>query len=236
MWCTFTMQRMHFKLCESSVSVLCDVDGGFEAAVREVSRCRAEVLAYARRNPEILHSLEPVEVEREAPDVVKLAALAAFKAGVGPMAALPGAIAEMAAQALLKLGATTAVVENGGEIAVATLVKPTVVLLKIGMESAVGQLALMVEPSATPLGIATSSARYGHSLSFGTADAVLVVAENAALADAAATAICNATSEGVNAALARAEEIDGVEGILILHGDEVALWGELPEVKWIEGG
>ena len=228
------MQKLQFKLCESSVSVLCDVDGGFESAVREVSRCRAEVLAYARRNPEFLYSLDPIEVGRDAPEVVRLAASAAFKAGVGPMAALPGAIADMAAQALLRVGATTAVVENGGEVAVAALAEPVTVLLKNGGNSAVEQLALMLEPSIIPLGVATSSARYGHSLSFGAADAVLVVAESAALADAAATAICNATSRGIRAALTSAKKIDGVRGILILHGEETALWGELPEVRWVE--
>jgi len=42
-----------------------------------------------------------------------------------------------------------------------------------------------------PLGIATSSGTSGHALSFGIAGAVTVVADNAGLADAAATAICN---------------------------------------------
>ena len=41
------------------------------------------------------------------------------------------------------------------------------------------------------MGICTSSGTVGHSLSFGKADAVVVTAGSATLADAAATAICN---------------------------------------------
>jgi len=40
--------------------------------------------------------------------------------------------------------------------------------------------------------LATSSATVSHAVSFGEGDAVVVYAESAALADAAATRICNA--------------------------------------------
>ena len=40
--------------------------------------------------------------------------------------------------------------------------------------------------------MATSSATVSHAVSFGEGDAVVVYAESAALADAAATRICNA--------------------------------------------
>ena len=42
-----------------------------------------------------------------------------------------------------------------------------------------------------PIGVATSSGRFSHALSFGDAEAATVFCKNASLADAAATAVGN---------------------------------------------
>ena len=50
---------------------------------------------YVRANPKFLHSLMPIPVPEE-PLVAKLMAQASEKAGVGPMAGVAGAIADLA--------------------------------------------------------------------------------------------------------------------------------------------
>ncbi|HLN89037.1 MAG TPA: hypothetical protein VK253_03130, partial [Candidatus Binatia bacterium] len=52
----------------------------------------------------------------EKPLVAKLMAIAAEKAGVGPMAAVAGAIADLAVEDMKLVGCEVAVVEDGGEI------------------------------------------------------------------------------------------------------------------------
>ena len=49
-----------------------------------------------------------------------------------------------------------------------------------------------------PIGVATSSGRFSHALSFGDAEAATVFCKNASLADAAATAVGNVV-KGENA-------------------------------------
>jgi ApbE superfamily uncharacterized protein (UPF0280 family) len=112
---------------------------------------------------------------------------------ITPMAAVAGAVAEevlgaMAAAAKLQ----RAYVNNGGDIAVYLAPGET---LRVGMvdrpdqPSMFGSLFLSADQPVR--GIATSGWR-GRSFSLGIADAVTVLAETAAMADAAATIIANA--------------------------------------------
>jgi hypothetical protein len=72
----------------------------------------------------------------------------------------------------------------------------------------------------------------GPSRSFGRADLVTVVSKDAALADAAATALCNRVREvdTIDSALNRGMEIEGVEAVLIVLGEHIGVIGELPEL------
>ena len=109
--------------------------------------------------------------------------------GVGPMAAVAGAMAELIGKKLLDYSPEV-IVENGGDI-----------FMKISRRRRIGifagnspftdKLALELEPEETPLGICTSSGTVGPSLSLGTTDATIVASTSAALADAAATAVGN---------------------------------------------
>ncbi|NLE06404.1 MAG: UPF0280 family protein, partial [Crenarchaeota archaeon] len=86
-----------------------------------------------------------------------------------------------------------------------------------------------------PIGIATSSGRYSHAISFGDADAVTVFCEKSGLADAAATAICNVIKgQSIDAAIQKgidtARKIKGVNGVLILYQNQVGTWGKIPQI------
>ena len=79
------------------------------------------------------------------------------------------------------------------------------------------------------LGICTSSGTVGHSLSYGTADAVVVLSQSAILADAAATAIGNLIRQpsDIPCGIEFAEGIEGLKGLVIIVDDKMGLWGDV---------
>ena len=68
------------------------------------------------------------------------------------------------------------------------------------------RLVISIDAPGEPRGVCTSSARVGGSLSRGRTDAVLVIAESAALADAAATAIGNRVKRPEDVAMVLEDE------------------------------
>ena len=69
----------------------------------------------------------------------------------------------------------------------------------------------------------------GHSLSFGKADAVIVLSRSTALADAAATAIGNIINraEDIPGGIELAIGIEGLSGVIIIKNDKIGLWGKV---------
>ena len=92
-----------------------------------------------------------------------------------------------------------------------------------------GKLAVEISPSDAGTGVCTSSGTVSHSLSFGKADAALIISDNAALADAAATAVGNAvkSKDHIEKGIVLARSIDGVKGVLIIVKDKLGSWGEI---------
>ena len=192
---------------------------------------RAALEDYIRCHPGFSVAMEPYPVGDEAPGIVREMAEAAEKAGVGPMAAVAGAIAERVGKALLEFSPEV-IVENGGDIFLKSRKKLTVGIYA-GKSPFSDRLALEIRPSETPLGICTSSGTVGHSLSFGKADAVIVLAPCTALADAAATAIGNLVKEeaDIPKGLDFSKEIDGLKGVVIIKDEKMALWGHVKIVR-----
>jgi hypothetical protein len=64
------------------------------------------------------------------------------------------------------------------------------------------------------------------------ADAVCVVAESCAFADAAATAIGNLVQSfaDIEFAIAKGKSIDKIRGIIIIIGEKMGIWGDLEVV------
>jgi ApbE superfamily uncharacterized protein (UPF0280 family) len=160
----------------------------------------------------------------------------AFKAGVGPMAAVAGAIADLALAKMITAGCMVAVVEDGGEIAAQSDI-PVDVALSAGDDPLSKRFGFRL--TEFPIGIATSSGRFSHALSFGDAEAATVFCESATLADAAATAVGNVVKgENVQAAIKtgimRGLSIEGVEGVLIMYKGQVGTAGKIPKLIKIE--
>jgi ApbE superfamily uncharacterized protein (UPF0280 family) len=203
----------------------------FDAVTAEIVRQRRILGDYIDRDPAFGRSFEPVELAAGAPQVARRMDRAARLVGVGPMAAVAGVMAQLAASAGIEAGADEAIVENGGDICLHTT-GPVIVGLHPGTAELAGQLAFSLEAHDTPIAICSSSGKMGHSTSLGRCDLATVVAKDAAVADAAATEAANLvdTVEEVNPALERIAAIEGVEGVLIVKDDRIGLAGQLPKL------
>ena len=196
-------------------------------ALKSLLKYRTSLEKYIEHHPQFLTTLEPYQVKVDAPLIVREMSRASQIAGVGPMAAVAGAIAEAVGKDLLAF-TPEVIVENGGDIFLKTM-KKRLVGIYAGRSSFTGKIALEINPGETPLGICTSSGTIGHSLSLGNADAVIAVSSSTALADATATAIGNIikTKENIPQALGKAQEIPGLQGIVVIIGDEMGIWGKV---------
>lgn len=226
--------RKCYCIGESRGEILCDSMFGIEAALAAIMHHRKCLEDYIARNLAFKYALSPIEVGDSAPIIVKKMVECSKIADVGPMASVAGVLADLAVEAALKSGASTILVENGGEIAIAGNGE-----FVIGIGA--GELmpfGLRIKSHDFPIGIATSSGKYGHALSFGEADAVTVIADNAGLADAAATAICNVTKgdNAVEKGIERAKMIKGVRGVIIVFKDLIGIYGRLPELVEVRRG
>ncbi len=197
----------------------------------EIRRQRALLEQYVRRHPAFLVAMTPLDALVGAPEIARRMAGAAWVVGVGPMAAVACALAQAAAEAALRAGATEAIVENGGDIYLVSR-EEVVVGLFAGAHALSVRLALRIAPERMPLAVCSSSSRLGHSLSLGECDLATVVARDGALADAAATLACNLVSsaEDVERALETIVAIEGIEGALIVKDGRVGIAGNLPEL------
>jgi len=192
-----------------------------------VVKYRRMLEEYIEGHPSFLTSLEPMAVDDDAPPLVTQMAEAAEKAGVGPMAAVAGAIAEAVGSELAAFSPEV-IVENGGDIYLRSLTK-RLIGIYAGKSPLTGRVGLEINGEDTPLGICTSSGTVGHSLSYGQADAVIVLSPSTALADAAATAIGNRIlkPEDIPGGIEFARSFKGLKGVVIIQGEQVGVWGEV---------
>lgn len=224
-----------FNLKETSCTILTDREYYFKVAEASIRKHRSELEEYIKIFPEFKFSLAPFKV-KDAPESVTRMSNAGIRAGVGPLAAVAGVIADLAVEDMVAAGAKVAVIEDGGE---AYLIsdRPIDIALKAGESELSKRVGFRF--TEFPVGVATSSGLYSHALSFGVAEAATVFAENSGIADAAATAVGNVIlgddvdgviQKGINVGLA----IEGVHGIFIFYKGKVGMGGKLPEIIGID--
>jgi len=233
------LHRVRRRIKQSDLLAVSESSRAVDAAFERILMDRFALEAYARLHPIFELSLDPVRIDANAPQIVRLAGKAAEVASVGPMAAVPGALADLALEAMLKTGSRINLLENGGEIA-ASSTETLLVGIYAGQSKHLG-LGFRLRLQDFPVGIATSSAAVSHALSFGQADAAVIVAETACMADAVATAVCNAvkgndSEASIQSGLETVEKIGHVRGALVLRDRHMGTVGKLPELVRIEGG
>lgn len=220
-----------FNLKETQCTILSDVQSAIKVGIESIKQSRKKLEIFAEANPKFLYTLEPFPVP-EKPLVAKLMALAAQKAGVGPMAAVAGVIADLAVNDMIQAGCKVAVVEDGGEISANSNI-PIDVALATGDEPLSKRFGFRL--TEFPIGLATSSGRFSHALSFGKAEAATVFCKDAGLADAVATAVGNMVKgkdaeAAIQAGIKVALSIQGVEGVLIIYKGQVGTAGKIPQI------
>lgn len=215
-----------FRVClaetDLQVAAATDLSAKALAAVRAA---RADIEAEIAQERRFLTSLEPLPLRPEAPALARAMYRAALTAGVGPMAAVAGAVAEAVGRALLPHSAQV-IVENGGDIFLQTD-RPRVIGIYAGPSPLSGRFGLQI-PAGSRLGICTSSATVGPSLSLGKTDAALVICRQAALADAFASTLGNMvqTPADVPAAIEWARRQAEIRQALVIIGETLGVCGQ----------
>ncbi|MGD8267215.1 MAG: UPF0280 family protein [Desulfobacterales bacterium] len=214
-----------------------ETDLHVQAAVDLSPQCRNAVIvqrgyleAFIREHPGFLTSLMPWPEETPAPRLIAEMIAAGARAGVGPMAAVAGALAEHVGRELLAFS-DEVIIENGGDVYLAVK-QPVTMCIEAGTSPLGGRVGLHLDAAGMPLAVCTSSGTIGHSHSYGRADAVCIVARQGALADAAATAVANRIRrpDDLTAAIEFACSIEGLSGVLAICQDRMGAWGDVEVV------
>jgi ApbE superfamily uncharacterized protein (UPF0280 family) len=220
-----------FRVTVKETDLFVQASTPLEDITRElVLEKRGYIENYIKKHPEFARTLQPWHVTAFEPVIIRDMALAGEKAGVGPMAAVAGAIAEHVGIDLLRYSHEV-VVENGGDVFLKSD-DPLTVGIFAGRSPLSLRMGVRIESGGSPIAVCTSSGTVGHSLSLGKADAVCVVSDSCCLADAAATSIGNRVkSKGhIQPAVDFGKHIEGVRGVVVIIEDEIGIWGDLEVV------
>jgi len=220
------LKSYNVAIAESDLFISSGIDLSIPAK-KSLLHHRSLLENYIKKHPQFLTSLLPLPADDLAPPIVRDMLINSNICGVGPMAAVAGAVAQFVGNDLSEL-TETLIIENGGDIYLKSQDKLTVSVYA-GESPLSYKVNFIVKPEKTPLGICTSSATVGPSLSFGKADAVCVFSPSATLADAAASAIGNKvkSKNDIKKALDFGMKIKGVTGIIIISGSEMGAIGEV---------
>ncbi len=220
-WHTF---RIKAESTDLYVRACRDLSKETEILAREA---RMLIREHISRVPEFMTSLAPMSSPGGEHPLIETMYAASTGAGVGPMASVAGAVAEFVGRGLAERSREL-IVENGGDIWL-HITEPVIMAVYAGNSPFSGKLRIVLRPGKTPCGICTSSGRIGPSLSFGRSHAATVIANDAALADAAATLAGNMTrtEADLESAAEYAMGIGGVRAVMIVLGGKSVLQGDI---------
>jgi len=201
----------------------------------KVEELRKKMDRYIETEPFFKKSLKPFSPSDDAPTEAKEMAAATELAGVGPMASVAGMFAREAGEAILQnFLVEELVIENGGDIF--AFLKDELVLSVFAGESPLSErIGIVVPAHSGKIGICTSAGTVGPSLSFGKADAVVVISKDVVLADAFATAFGNKVKKpgDVEKVINQAEAIPEILSLLIVCDDKIGIRGDF-EIRFLK--
>jgi hypothetical protein len=183
-----------------------------EIGIIAAERLILEIDKLAKYLPQLRKMRVYSNVSNDFPDVLNKMIVAVEKCGydeLNTLGAVAGSFSDMVLEYVLELGATRAIINNGGDIALNDLTgKDIKVGIPLYKDSNKGQLILTVTREMNVHGICTSGTG-GRSFTKGIATAAVVLAQDSATADACATYIGNMTNvEDENIIRCLADEID----------------------------
>jgi ApbE superfamily uncharacterized protein (UPF0280 family) len=174
--------------------------------------------AYTLRNPAIRTSKRPMEVPEDAPGIVREMIAASGRAGVGPMFSFQGAVTDHVGRFLAR-DMDQVTVNCGGDFFILARKRQK---LTIHTRPDGGGIAVVVQPSKTGVGVATSLGRSAAAV-----DGLAVLAESCMLADAAAAGVRAIVPkpDGFHLALTYLRKVPGVRGGVLVDGDRIGVAG-----------
>lgn len=199
-----------------------------ELVFAKIKSLRNKFDEYIKAEPFFRKSLKPFHPSDFAPSEAIEMAEAAEKAGIGPMSAVAGLFArEIGEEIIQNFSVKELVIENGGDIFV--LLKKELVLSVFAGDSILSErIGLVIPTNKCKLGICTSAGTVGPSLSYGKADAVVVVCEDILLADAYATAFGNKVKapNDIEKVIKQSEKYPEILSLLIICEDQIGIRGD----------
>ena len=199
-----------------------------ELALEKIRNLRTIFDKYIEKEPFFKKSLKPFQPSEIAPVEAVEMAVAAEKAGVGPMAAVAGLFAREVGKVIREnFSVKELLIENGGDIYL--LLQNEMLLSVFAGESILSQrIGIIVPASDDAFGICTSAGTVGPSISYGKADAVVVVCKDVLLADALSTSLGNLVKspDHVEKVINKAEKYPEILTLLIICEDKIGIKGE----------
>lgn len=183
---------------------------------------------YILTDPQYQETLVPYDAQESAPEILKRMSAAARRAGIGPMSAVAGAVAYYIIEALKgKYGIREGIVENGGDI-YADIKEDMDISVFAGTSPLSEKVGLHIDAEESPLGICTSSGTVGPSLSFGKADAVMIICKDVLLADSYATRFANLVQnpEDIRPVLEQIGKTTDILSAMIIQGEHMGVIGK----------
>ncbi|MDN5786756.1 UPF0280 family protein [Pseudorhodobacter sp.] len=195
---TLSGNRLHLNHGPIDLIIWAEGMGAARAMMQAEARFQSVLTELVAELPKLRSPVDQPLQGQIACDMAR--AVAAFRpAFITPMAAVAGAVADAVLAAMVKgTDLSRAYVNNGGDIAVHLAPGHELTAAIVGTARA----SVVLHTDDPARGIA-SSGWGGRSFSRGIADAVTVVAQTAAMADAAATMIANAVDLPGHAAIQR---------------------------------
>jgi hypothetical protein len=223
------LKKFSVNVKDSDLFILCDKDLK-EQALNKLEHIRTELEGYIARDEIFGSILKPYLCRKDSPQVVRSMCSASALYDVGPMASVAGVFSEAIGKELLKYS-DTVVVENGGDI-FARSEKPIKFALYAGEGSPFSNVVFEIN-AVNGIGICTSSATVGPSFSFGNADAVVAIADDAGVADAAATYVANRikSPDDIDRVLGLEKGKGLLKALIACSGDSIGFWGEIEIVR-----
>ncbi len=203
----------------------------FSEAQGIVSQLREDIIRHIEKEKFFRNSLVALENTADEPYIVRIMKKYSQIMKVGPMACVAGAVSQILGERLFNYD--DIIVENGGDI---FLYKKGAVSIRVYTDDEVfkDRLLISIGDIKEPIGIATSSATIGPSLSFGRTSATIVISNNCALSDAAATRIANEvrTSKDLKRVLDKYKRIIydfdiPITGVLCVIDSNMAAFGKI---------
>lgn len=198
-----------------------------DEALSIIIKLRDLMDSYLLLDPEYKTSLVPYFPQTPAPQIFHDMSAVCKRSEIGPMSAVAGAVAKYTALELKKkFPYREIMVENGGDIYI-DIKEDIDIAVFAGQSPLSNRVGLHIPASVSPVGVCTSSGTVGPSLSFGKADAVMIVCKDVLLADSYATAMANRvkTTADIESVIDYISVRSDILGALIVKDDKMAVTG-----------